>query len=46
VGFVVFSALGLVIGYYVLCLINPEADFLGIWEWLDWDLPVLKSPVR
>jgi hypothetical protein len=29
VGFVVFSALGLVIGYYVLCLINPEANFLN-----------------
>ncbi len=29
VGFVIFSALGLVIGYYVLCLINPEANFLN-----------------
>ena len=39
VGFVVFSALGLVVGYYLLCLINPESNFLH------WDLPGLKPPV-
>jgi len=32
--------LGLVVGYYVLCLINPESNFLN------WDLPGLKPPVQ
>jgi hypothetical protein len=38
VGFVVFSVLGLVIGYYLVCLISPESNVLN------WDLPGLKPP--
>ena len=38
IGFVVFSVLGLVIGYYLVCLINPESNVLN------WDLPGLKPP--
>ena len=38
VGYVVFSAMGLAIGYYLVCLINPEANIFG------WEFPGLQPP--
>jgi len=39
-GHIVASVLGLMVGYYILCLIQPQANFLNL------ELPGLEAPVE
>ena len=45
VGFGLSAVVGLILGYYILCYINPQGNFLGVPPgWFPWNVQAPVTP--